>query len=157
MPGRLWGTAGGSATPTGVVVAGAATYPASFTIGFPIEREPDDLSTQAGVLPVGGYFYGTINPAGTDRDVFSVLIPQAGLYTFETSGWLGACGFALNEDTFLTLYNSAGTPLASNDDINAGALNFCSRISTTLVPGLYYVGVQGPRGAIYRLQARAGS
>jgi len=157
IPGRLWGAAGGSATPTRVVVAGAGTYPASFTIGLPIEREPNALTTQAHVLPVGGYFYGTINPAVTDLDVFTVVIPQAGVYTFETSGWFGACGFALNEDTFLTLYNSAGTPLASNDDIDAAALNFCSRVSTTLAPGLYYVGVQGPRGAIYRVQARAGS
>jgi len=155
VPGRPWGALGGSVTPRVVTVAGAGSYPASFTIGFPIEHEPNDLATQADTLPVGGYFYGQISPP-SDVDMYLVPVPQSGLYTFETSGFLGACGFALNENTVLTLYSSAGTSLASNDDINGAALNYCSRISMTLAPGTYYVAVRGTRGGYYRVQARAG-
>jgi hypothetical protein len=92
-----------------------------------------------------------------DMDVYRVLIPQAGEYTFETSPVDGACGFALEEDTILGLYDAGGVLMISNDDIDPDALNFCARVSSTLAPGTYHVAVQGYFGGSYRVQARSGS
>lgn len=161
LPGRRWGAFGGQTTPMTVTVAGAGTYPASFSIGLPDELEPNNAFANADALTVGGYRYGFISaPIGSaspDADVSRVLIPQAGQYTFETSPAIGACGFALEEDTELGLYDGGGSLVASNDDINAGALNFCSRVTATLTPGTYYLGVFGYYARRYRVQARSGS
>jgi hypothetical protein len=156
---RAWGAFGGSALPTSVTVSGAGTYPASFAIGLPTEHDPNNTIASANVLMIGGYIYGTIvNPsASVPDDVYRVLIPQAGTYTFETSGWIGACGFALEENTNLGLYDATGTLITSNDDIDAAYYNFCSRVTAVLNPGTYYVGVAGYYGRRYRLQARSGS
>ena len=59
-----------------------------------------------------------------------VQIPASGQYTFETSAVDGACGFALEEDTILELYDVSGALLASNDDIDVENLNICSRITS---------------------------
>jgi uncharacterized protein (DUF2141 family) len=154
---RRWGAFGGSSTPTGVTVAGAGTYPASFSIALPIEVESNNTTATLDVLEVGGYVVGVITDPSTDVDVYRVFIPQAGQYTFETSAYVGACGFALDEDTVLGLYDVNGTLITSNDDIDGGNLNFCSRITSSLSPGTYYIGVFGNRGGNYTLQARSGS
>ncbi|HEY6108388.1 MAG TPA: S8 family serine peptidase, partial [Gemmatimonadales bacterium] len=153
LPGRLWGALGGSATPTAVTVDGAANYPATFAIALPAEIEPNNSSGQANALAMGGYVNAAIGSA-SDVDVFRVRVPQSGTYTFETSAVNGACGFALEANTVLTLRDSTGTVLASNDDVDAVALNYCSRISLTLPPGTYFATVSGSTGR-YRLQARA--
>jgi len=93
----------------------------------------------------------------TDRDVYRLLIPQAGQYTFETTGYKGACGFANDEDTFLGLYNSSGTLITTHDDIDFGNGNLCSRITMTLTSGTYYITVDGFRGGNYELQIRSGT
>ena len=157
IPGRLWGAFGGSAVPTPVTVAGAATYPASFSIGFPSELEPNSTTGTANALVVGGSMFGSISNASTDLDAYRVKIPQPGTYTFETSGWIGACGFALEENTVMALYDSTGTVLTSNDDIDAAHFNYCSRITAVLNAGTYYVGITGYFGRRYRLRARAGT
>jgi subtilisin family serine protease len=156
VPGRLWGALGGSAAPSPVIVNGAATYPASFAVALPTEQEPNGTPAQANTLVVGGWVSGTIGSL-SDGDEFRVRIPQSGTYTFETSAVNGACGFALEANTVLTLNDSSGTVLASNDDIDAGALNYCSRITTTLGPGAYYVLVQGHTTRRYRIAARSGN
>lgn len=157
LPGRLWGAFGGSAAPTPVTVAGAGTYPASYAVGLPSELEPNNTTGMANTLVVGGSIAGAISDPSSDLDAFRVKIPQSGTYTFETSGWNGACGFALEENTVMALYDAAGAPLASNDDIDAAHYNYCSRITATLAPGTYYVGISGYYGRRYRLQARAGT
>jgi hypothetical protein len=156
VPGRRWGALGGSATPSSVTVNGAATYPATFAVALPTELEPNDAPAQANALVVGGYVTGTLS-SSADVDVFRVRIPQAGTYTFETSAVNGACGFALEANTTLTLADSTGTVLASNDDIDAAALNYCSRITASRTPGTYYVVVQGNASRRYRLAARLGN
>lgn len=158
LPGRRWSAFGTTSTPTTITVSGTGIYPASFSAGFPIETEANGTTGTADVLPVGGWMYGTISSASTDLDAYRVVIPLSGQYTFETSAWDGACGFALEEDTILGLYDSGGSPITSNDDINFGAHNYCSRITMTLAPGTYYVAVTGYYSATrYRLQARSGS
>lgn len=154
---RRWGAFGGTSTPTTVTVAGAGTYPAPFSIALPIEVEPNNTTANADPLPVGGYVVGVISDPSTDLDAFRVLIPQTGQYTFETSGYIGACGFALDEDTVLGLYDVNGTLITSNDDINFAGLNLCSRITATLSAGTYYIAVTGYRGGNYVLQGRSGS
>lgn len=154
IPGRRWGAFGGVATPTSLVISGAGTNHASFAVGLPSEVEPNGTLADAAVLPVGGYFRGTIGRA--DVDVYRVLIPEAGQYTFETSPVQGACGFALEEDTVLGLYDENGDLITSNDDIDADAFDFCSGVTATLEPGTYHVGVQGISGGVYRVQARSG-
>ena len=83
---------------------------------------------------------------------------MAGTYTFETSGWVSACGFALEEATAIFLFDAAQNllrPIA--DYIDPSHLNFCSRLTRSLSAGTYYVGVAGLfNGAQYQLQARAG-
>ena len=157
VPGKPWGAFGGAASPLAVTVVGAGTYPVYFSIGLPAEQEPNNTFANADALVIGGYLYGSISNPSTDVDVSRVTIPQTGQFTFETSGWAGACGFALEEDTNIGLYDSTGSQIASNDDINASALNYCSRITATLGPGTYYIGVFGKRGGQYRLQVRAGT
>lgn len=165
LPGRRWGAFGGSVRPTRVDVNIGASHHASFTIGFPSELEPNETVSDANALPVGGYLSGVVSAArGGDTDVFRVLIAQAGEYTFETSGVDGACGFALEENTIMGLYGQDESKIALSDDIDTAARSFCSRITTTLQPGTYYLwvqGFQGPtdvlgRGGRYQVQARSG-
>jgi subtilisin family serine protease len=155
LPGRRWGAFGGTASPSSVIVNSIGTSTANFSIGFPFEEEPNEAVAEADILPVGGYVRGAMST--TETDFFRVLIPQPGVYTFETSPANGACGFALDEDTVIGLYNAGGTLIISNDDIQPDSSNFCSAITRTLTAGTYYVGVQGLNGGVYRLQARAGS
>jgi len=155
VPGRLWGalTTGGKAAV--VKVDGAGNYAASFTAAFPNEAEPNNTSTGANRLVVGGYVHATLG-SGTDVDVFQITLP-GGEYTFETSGWSEtACGYAYAADTVLDLRGSDGTLLASNDDVDVSRFNYCSRITRTLQAGTYYLHVRGT-GQAYRLEARSGS
>ena len=155
VAGRAWGTLGGSATPSTVTVDGAGTYGASFTIAQPVELEPNNTIAQANPLAMPGTVNGTLSTA-TDVDMVRVLIAQPGTYTFETAAQNGACGFALEANTELALENASGAMIASNDDIDAGVLSYCSRITATLTPGIYYVAVTGWTAGRYRLTARIG-
>jgi hypothetical protein len=136
-------------------VSGAGTHQASFAAGFPGELEPNDGFASENLLPVGGYLLGNMDKI--EVDVFRVLIPVAGQYTFETSAVDGSCGFALQEDTNMALYDPNGGLLTSNDDINFNGLDYCSRISLSLDPGAYHLSVRGLRGGSYSVQARAGN
>jgi subtilisin family serine protease len=156
MPGRRWGALGGAAFPTRVTVSGSGDYPSSFPIGLPLEVEDNGSAASANVLTVGGYLFGVIANPDTDADVARIVISEGGTYTFETSAAAGACGFALDEDTILGLFDAAGSPISVNDDIDADRLSFCSRATATLGAGTYYVQVVGYWGGRYRLHARAG-
>lgn len=67
------------------------------------------------------------------------------------------CWRAIPGPPVLTLEDLGGSALAANDDVDASALDYCSRISLTLNPGTYYVAVSGGTAGRYRLAARAGS
>lgn len=157
IPGRPWG-AYGSATvaPSAVTVSGAGIYRASFSVGWPNESEPNNVPAEADRLVLGGYVHGTFG-ASTDVDVYRITVP-AGHYTFETSGRLGSCGHANEADTILELYDGNGPLIASNDDLDAAALNYCSGITQTLPAGTYELRVKyGSGGGHYRLEARTGA
>ena len=153
-PGRRWGAFGGTATPAVVTVDGPGVHHASFSIGVPAEAEPNGTFARAHLLPVGGYLLGRLGSA--DVDMYRVLIGEAGEYSFETVPVDGACGFALEGDTMLRLYDATGALITSNDDIDASGLNFCSRITRSLAPGVYRIDVQGEREGTYQIQVRSG-
>ena len=112
----------------------------------------------ANMLPVGGYLRAASSTTSLgDPDAFRVLIPVDGTYTFQTSAVDGACNFALGEDTFMALYDKDVVLIASNDDIDAANLNYCSRITRTLTAGTHYVVVWGWDAQSYMIEARSGN
>ena len=155
VPGRPWGALGGAMTASSVRIFGSGpAVSASFSIGVPSEVEPNHDITTPDRLVVGGYVQGEITDVST-LDVYRVKIPRAGTYTFETSGWVGACGFALEEATSVGLFDSSGQFITNADYISPASYNYCSRLSSSLSAGTYYVAVAGafPNGR-YRLQAQ---
>jgi serine protease len=156
IPGRRWGAFGGTGAPTAVTAFGPGPFPASFSIGFPSALVPNHTIASATTLVIGGYVQGSIvNP--TTIDVYRVAIPAAGSYTFETSGWVADCGFALEDATSIGVYDASGTLITSIGSIDQAHFNYCSRLTATFPRGTFYVGVAGAFGGRYRLQARAGS
>jgi subtilisin family serine protease len=157
VPGRLWGALGGPATPTAISVLSPGPYAASFTIGLPAQIRPNQSFASANTLVVGGYTRA-IYADTLQIDFYRVKIPVMGTYTFETSGWVSACGFALEEATAIGLFDAGQRLITVADYIDPGHFNFCSRLTRSLLAGTYYVGVAGLfNGAQYQLQARAGS
>lgn len=152
-PGTMWGAYGGPIHPATLSVLGPVKSPVTFTIGFPLSKANHFLQTAA-QLPIGGYMQGRIVHPDT-IDVFQVQIPQTGSYRFETFGWVGACGVALEEATAIGLFDARGTLLTFTGFIDQAHFNYCSRLTLNLNPGTYYVGVAGVLGNRYRLQARA--
>src|SRR5437867_3114495 len=159
-PGSLWGPFGESARPTPLTVLGAGPYRVSFSIGVPMQVQPNHTIQTASVLAMDGYVQAAIVDSRT-LDVYRVQIAQPGSYTFETSPWVGACGFALEDATQIGLFDAAGTFLTSASFLDPRRYNFCSRLTRTLSPGTYNVAVAGVFGGgvfggRYRLQARVG-
>lgn len=69
-----------------------------------------------------------------NKQRYTVNISSTGNYVFRTFKYSTAC------DTKLTLYNSALSKVASNDDIVSG--NYYSRIEASLSSGTYYIDVE---------------
>jgi subtilisin len=127
------GAYGGSAVPISVNATGTVT--ANFTVGVPTEVEPNDGITTNNLLLSGTFMNGGV--VTTNHDYFKLLIPAAGSKTLQTYN----CNTSGRVDTFIYLYDSAGTQLATNDD-DAGAL--CSLITYNFPSaGVYYVRVSG--------------
>jgi subtilisin family serine protease len=165
VPGRRFAWAGGFGAPTVFAVNGNAQS-TSIVLGTPVEVEPNDDAAHANTLSVGSYVTGNITPPDV-RDVYSVEIPSAGQYTFETSGVVGTCGLGIELDTRISVISAAGVSAGSNDDFTSSSGVFCSRVTATLTPGIYYVTVVASPSAHfktfiadhgrYRLAVRAGS
>jgi len=164
-PGRRFGAFGGVSNPTAVAVSSSAGAFAAFSIGYPVEVEPNAQLTQANRLFLDGYTEG--NLTSTDQtDFYKVQIPASGTYSFETSGFFGNyCGFALDLNTTLTLFDQNGNQLGQSVDIDPTNNNYCSRISQSLGAGTYYLEVSrgvwiGDNTTLhtgrYVLQARTG-
>jgi uncharacterized protein (DUF2141 family) len=143
FPGRRFGWANGGGVPTAVTVGASGSVDASIPIGVPVQ--------QVGVTGrafVNGWVYGQ---SATQNNIVSyqVTVPTAGVYTFETSGAIGSCGFALEMNTLITVLNSASSVVGTNDNTSSatGLMTFpgsrCSYVSATLQPGTYTVQVTG--------------
>jgi len=153
-PGRWWGAYGGAQDPIRVTAFGGGPNSITFSISYPSAVASHD-TTGAGTLMIGGYLQGHILDSNT-LDVYHVRVPAVGSYTFETAGWVGACGVALEEATAIGLYDHNGQLLTFTAFIDQQNLNYCSRLALNLNPGSYFVSVAGAFGRRYRLQARAG-
>jgi hypothetical protein len=161
VPGRRFGWFGGFGKPT-VLNVNSNSQAVAIVLGIPSEVEPNNDAASANVLTPGSYVVGNITTPDT-RDVYSVQIPTAGVYTFETSGLVGTCGFGVELDTFISVAAQAGTAVGSNNDFISATGRFCSRVAPTLTPGIYYVTVTGSSAnglathGRYRLEVRSGS
>jgi subtilisin family serine protease len=162
VPGRRFGAFGGVSSPTALAVSATAGGYAAFVAGYPIEEEPNNAEGTASRLIVDGAVRGDLSSFDA-TDMFLIQIGSAGTYTFETTGLSGAfCGFALDLDTVLDLFDTNQDVLGSSVDIDPAHNNYCSRISLSLTPGTYYLRVTRdmvagvPHVGRYVLQARAG-
>ncbi len=161
VPGRRFSIAGGLGAATVFSVTGAVQT-TGITLALPIEVEPNDDTTHANVMTVGSYAVGDITAPDT-HDMYRVIIPTAGTYTFETTGVVGSCGFGIELDTFLSVTSATGTSLGTNDNENTLPGPLCSRVRLTLNPGVVYATVSPATGTFfsthgrYRLEVRAGN
>jgi subtilisin family serine protease len=166
FPGRRYGWANGGGLPVPVVVGSNGVVDAQIPIGLPVQQPGVE-----GRVFVGGWVYGAIGtPSGVET--YAVTIPSAGVYSFETSGAIGSCGFALELNTALIVTDANGNLVGSNDNTSStsGHLMFpgqlCSYVSAQLSPGTYTVEVRAGEGSAgsgdlynpgtYRLQVRSG-
>jgi serine protease len=165
FPGRRYGWANGGGVPTAIAVSTNGSVDASIPIGVPTQQVG-----VAGRVFVDSWVFGS---SGTENTVnsYSVAVPTAGVYTFETSGAIGSCGFALELNTFITVKSSSGSVVGSNDNTSSatGLMTFpgtrCSYVSATLQPGTYTVEVKGGNSSgggadfnpgTFRLHVRSG-
>jgi subtilisin family serine protease len=161
LPGRRFGWFGGFGSPS-VINVNDNAQAVALVLGLPSEVEPNNDVTSANILVPGSYVVGNITTPDT-RDVYSVVISTAGVYTFETSGLVGSCGMGVELDTFMSIQSQAGASLGQNNDFTSSTGRFCSRMQPTLQPGIYYVTITGTGSnglashGRYRLQVRAGS
>jgi subtilisin family serine protease len=163
-PNRRFGAYGGISSPLPVAVSSTAGAFIGFTVGYPVEEEPNDLPAGASRLVAGGAVQGTLL-GGDLVDYYRISIPTAGTYSFETSGWFGNfCSYALDLNTSLEVLDSGQNQVATSVDINAGSNNFCSLITAPLpAPGTYYLRVTagdffgaGQHTGRYIISARSG-
>jgi hypothetical protein len=163
LPGRRFGAYGGISAPTAVPVTATAGAFVAFTVGFPVEKEGNDVPGSAGQLQVDGAIEGSLSATDV-TDYYRVQVPVAGTYSFETSGFAGAfCSFALDLNTTLELLDQGQGVIAGNVDIDSSNNNYCSRITAPLPSGTYYLRVTrgdffgtGLHTGRYILQARTG-
>jgi hypothetical protein len=142
--------------------ATSGTYTANITLTTPNEVESNgDLSTDNLLLQttsLNGYLDVILEydpETGEERytsedDYFKLLVPTAGTYTLTTTG---SCSYydeneQYTPDTYLYLYDSAGTLLTSDDD---GGEGYCSLITYSFTQtGTYFLNVRA-------LSTRSGS
>jgi hypothetical protein len=156
VPGRRFGWYGATGGAAPLKVSAGQTVVAPIHIGSPVESKPDNSFATATRVVLNSYVMGSIT-ATDPASYFVVQLPRAGTYTFETSGVVGSCGFGLEVDTVLELYDATQVLKTRNDDsVFPGSL-FCSQISTALGAGTYYVRVLGSRSTSsgqFRLSVR---
>ena len=166
FPGRRYGWANGGGVPTPVTVSSSGAVDASIPIGLPTQQVG-----VTGRVFVNSWVYGNSATPSTVNS-YDVTIPTSGVYSFETSGAIGSCGYALELNTFITVKNSAGGVVGSNDNTSSasGHMTFpgtrCSYVSATLDPGTYTVEVKGGEDPVngplfnpgtFRLHVRSGA
>ncbi|MBK5186841.1 MAG: S8 family serine peptidase [Gemmatimonadaceae bacterium] len=166
FPGRRYGWANGGGVPTPVSVSSNGSVDASIPIGLPVQQ----VGVEGRVF-VNSWVYGSSATEST-VNTYAVSIPSSGVYTFETSGAIGSCGFALELNTLITVKSSTGAVVGSNDNTSSstGVMTFpgtrCSYVSATLQRGEYSVEVQGGNAlgggasfnpGTFRLHVRSGA
>jgi subtilisin family serine protease len=134
-------------------LVGTPPAPPPPTSGGPYEAN-DSIATASAVTLAGGRasvsaVVGDGAYGASDVDLFAVTVPAGGTLTVDIDAQ--SLGSAL--DSYLRVFNAAGTQLAANDD--AGSLD--SLVSfTAQAAGTYYVGVSAYGNSTYSASA-AGS
>ena len=127
-----------------VNVSSIGNFIADITTNQPSESEPNEDFGTDNILLQDAYLNGDVIDLNAGPfDFFTLLIPKSGTYTVETFGdCIPTYGKA---DTILTLYNSEGTLLATNDDKPAGG--YSSRIDFTVTSKkTYYLRISAFEG-----------
>jgi len=111
--------------------------------GCEIEPNDTDVTANAWTTVAIGNNVKAFNNPTLDKDVFSIVVPanNKGTLTAEVKdGPLGStCSNPTDIDSYLTLRNSVGATLATNDDIMQ-LTNYCSKITVNnLNPGTYFI------------------
>jgi hypothetical protein len=141
-PGRRFGWYGGPGGPTPITIATGGNATASFSIGTPVESKPHSTTTTANRIAVNSYMVGQIT--ATDQPAYYVVqFPNSVTHYLEVSGVLGSCGFGIELNPLLELFDSNGTLLASSDNAVLPGGTFCAAVSGTPIPGTYYLKVSG--------------
>jgi hypothetical protein len=139
-----FGQAGVAPQAVSIQAGSPAPGPVGIHVGSPRDlRRPDQLAPLP--LLVGTYMFGQIT-AQRPRIAFEVLIPEAGLYTFETAGAIGSCAIGNDAETILELFGPTGSLIEINVDTEMEDSFFCSRIQRQLVPGRYQLHVTSWEG-----------
>ncbi|MEZ5682590.1 MAG: M10 family metallopeptidase C-terminal domain-containing protein [Erythrobacter sp.] len=116
--------------------AGKEFQPGSIVVAT-VDNIPGGVTTTATLAP-GSFETSYIDTAG-DSDWFQVTLVAGQTYTFST--FLPGGGLS---DSILTLRNSAGTVIVTNDDANTQAGLYWSEITfTASTSGTYYLDVTG--------------
>jgi subtilisin family serine protease len=142
VPGRKFGWFGGASGPQTVTIGSGTNAVASISVGTPVETKPHDAIANANKLAMNSYIVGQIT-ATDPPGLYSVLIPAAGTYYFEAAGVLGSCGYGIELNTVLELYDANGAGITSNDNAVFPGSVACSAFSLALNPGTYFVRVRG--------------
>jgi len=142
QPGRRFGWYGGAGGPTAITIASGGNASASFSIGTPMESKPHATKETANRIAVNSYMVGQIT--ATDQPAYYVVtFPSAATHYIEVSGVLGSCGFGIELNPTLELFDSEGTLLASSDNAGLPGGSFCAAVSGKPTPGTYYLRVGG--------------
>jgi Ca2+-binding RTX toxin-like protein len=143
-------------TPMADDIAGArAIYGAA---GAPVPTDDyadhiNDTTAPFGQVAVGGSSTGNLETVG-DRDWFRVTLAAGITYTFDLRGASSNSGTL--SDSYLYLYNSAGTLVTFNDD--SGSSQESQIVYAAAASGTYYLGAASYNDAgsgTYRLSVRA--
>ncbi len=112
--------------------SGACQGTSNGTCSACAESEVNDVTAMADSTQSCTIVTGTISVAG-DVDCFAVDVPAAGARIEATVVDVGGSGCPTGFDSYLRLYNPAGTEIATDDD-GAGGFATCSKLSST-TPG----------------------
>jgi hypothetical protein len=142
QPGRRFGWYGGPGGPTPITIASGGNAAASFSIGTPVESKPHATRETANRIAVNSYMVGQIT--ATDQPAYYVVtFPTSGTHYLEVSGVLGSCGFGIELNPLLELFDSNGALLAFSDNAGLPGGSYCAAISGQPQPGTYYLRVSG--------------
>jgi uncharacterized delta-60 repeat protein len=138
---------------TGDVAGATGSYTVNVKDVTAPTGDTDDQISEATYLPLSYSAAGAVNVA-TDVDMFSIRVTAAGNVRFDVDP---ANGSSLN--SYLRLFNSSGTQIASNDNAAApgealGTSAYLSYNFTT--PGSYFVAVSGSGNSGYSATAGTG-
>jgi cysteine-rich repeat protein len=108
------------------------------------EIEPNDAIPTANVftnVAMGNNVKGVVKP-GADLDVFDVVIPagKTGVIVASTLDGFNSTCATNSEDSFITVYDANGNPLASDNDSGPGLCSVATAVN--LMPGDYFIEVK---------------